>query len=139
MDDIKSTKYSPDFYLKVFALYFSKIFAGRRIEAVTLSPNITEKTLEKGDNFSVTCQAPGHGTPGISYIKWYKQSSTGKHELHKPMVVRKGRSDTDIEILTIKNAMKGVEGTYICERQVLRGPITAAEFKLMFQGMRNNV
>lgn len=122
----------------IFSRVFT-LFVGRRKEAVTLSPKITEKTLEKGDNFRISCQSPGYGTRGISYLKWYKQNATGKYQLQKPMVVRNSRHDTDIEILTINNAIKGVEGRYICERQVLNGPVTADEFKLFFQGMKNGV
>ena len=98
-------------------------------------PNITEVTLEKGDNFEVACQANGYGTAEISYINWYLQNATGKYLLQNPMVVRESTPGYDKETLKIQNADFGVQGTYICERQVPNGPITAAWFQLTFKGL----
>lgn len=97
-------------------------------------PDITELTLEKGDSFPVICKAPGHGTQGISYIKWYKENATGKYSLGSSMVVRKSNHIEDIEVLTIRNATSGVQGIYICERNVLDGPITSASIDVIYKG-----
>jgi len=106
---------------------------GKRVEPVELIPNVTEITLEKGNDFKVTCQAPGHGTAGISYIKWYKYTNGTKTEnLGKAVVVRRSKIAIDIEDLVIKNASIDVEGRYICQRGVTDGPITSAEFNIIF-------
>ena len=106
------------------------------MEPVELIPNVTEITLEKGNDFKITCKAPGYGSSGISYIKWYKYTNGTKTEnLGKAMVVRKSVIATDIEELTIKNASIDVQGRYICQRQVGDGPITSAELNVILTGM----
>ena len=96
---------------------------------------MTEITLEEGKGFKVTCLTPGYGTRDLSYIRWYKLNSTGRHNLTKPMVVARSSCWVNREDLIIKTASHGVQGRYVCERKAPNGSVASVGFNVTFAGM----